>query len=219
VPETKTTPQRKELTAANRTALPTAALKHLTRALACLVLLAPACFSQDTFVVTSSAIPDALLKRNYGPLPKTVHAFDLNLCKVTATKQSVVSSAIYPALAESNPGLQPIGRAIMLAAILRNQNHTVSTILNTILSSATGILSVVGTAKTGLPSGLLTGAALGSLAAQQLIGSLKPVLIADQVEKFEAQALEPALVLDGGSCVERTCSPPWPIPRPKRNPK
>jgi hypothetical protein len=92
----------------------------------------------------------------------------------------------------------------MLAAILRNQNHSVSTILNTILSSATGILSVVGAAKTGLPSGILTGVALGSLAAQQLIGSLKPVLIADQIEKFEAQVPEPALVLDGGSCVERT---------------
>jgi hypothetical protein len=33
---------------------------------------------------------------------------------------------------------------------------------------------------------------------------LKPILSADQVEKFEAQVLEPALVLDSGSCVERT---------------
>jgi hypothetical protein len=209
VPETKTTRQRKQTSARNPKApngspLHAAALKRAVRTLSALLLLATTCFSQSNFVVTGSAIPDALLKLNYGPLPKTVHAFDLNLCNITATKQSVVSSAIYQALAESNPGLQPIGRAIMLAAILRNQNHSVSTILNTILSSATSILSVVGTVKSGLPSGLLTGAALGSLAAQQLIGNLKPVLTADQVEKFEAQALESALVLDGGSCVERT---------------
>jgi hypothetical protein len=173
VPETKTTQQSKQTSAANPTALPAAARKRLTHTLACLLLFATACFPQTNFVVTDSAIPTALLKLNYGPLRKTVHAFDLNRCNITANKQSVVS------------------RAIMLAAILRNQNHSVSTILNIILSSATGILSVVG-------------AALGSLAAQQLIGSLKPVLIADQVEKFEAQALKPALVLDGGSCVERT---------------
>jgi hypothetical protein len=168
------------------------------------LLFAAACFAQNNFVVTGSAIPDELLKLNYGSLPKTIHAFDLNVCNVTGNKQSVVSSAIYQALSESNPGLQPIGRAVILAAILRNQNHSVASILNLVLNSATGILSVLGTAKTNLPSGFLAGAALGSLAAQQLIGNLKPVLTADQVEKFEGQALDPALVLVGGSCVERT---------------
>lgn len=34
--------------------------------------------------------------------------------------------------------------------------------------------------------------------------SSKPVLTNDQVEKFETEVLEPALVLDSGSCVERT---------------
>jgi hypothetical protein len=179
-------------------------MKRWAWAICCPLFLAAACSAQNNFVVTGSAIPDQLLKLNYGSLPKTIHAFDLNVCNITAVKQSVVSSAIYQALSESNPGLQPIGRAVMLAAILRNQNHSVASILSLVLSSATGILSVVGTAKNGLPSGFLTGAALGSLAAQQLIGNLKPVLTADQVEKFEAQALEPALVLDGGSCVERT---------------
>jgi hypothetical protein len=48
------------------------------------------------------------------------------------------------------------------------------------------------------------GAALASLAGQQVLGTLKPVLSADQLEKFESQVLEPALVLDSGSCVERT---------------
>jgi hypothetical protein len=115
-----------------------------------------------------------------------------------------VSSEIYQALAQSNAGLQPIGRQIMLAAILRNQNHSVASILNMLLNSATGVLSVLGAAKTKLPSGLLAGAALGSLSAQQLITNLRPVLTADQVEKFENQVLEPALVLDGGSCAERT---------------
>jgi hypothetical protein len=174
------------------------------RAIGSLLFLAAACSAQNTFVVTGSAIPDELLKANYGSLPKGVRAFDLNVCNVTGNKQSVVSSEIYQALTDSNPGLQPIGRAILLAAILRNQNHSVASILSMVLSSATGILSIVGTTKTNLPSGFLSGAALGSLAAQQLIGNLKPVLTADQVEKFESQALEPALVLDGGSCVERT---------------
>jgi len=42
------------------------------------------------------------------------------------------------------------------------------------------------------------------MVGQQLLTSLKPVLTADQVQRFESQVLEPALVLDGGSCVERT---------------
>ncbi len=179
------------------------------RIISCLLWFDVACFAQDIsaqniFVVTGSVIPSDLLKLNYGPLPKSIRAFDLSVCNVSANREPIVSSAIYQAVAKSNAGLQPIGRAIMLAAILRNQNHSVAAVLNLVLGSATGILSVLGTARTGVPRGLLTGAALGSLAAQQLIGNLKPVLTADQVEKFEAQALEPALVLDGGSCVERT---------------
>jgi hypothetical protein len=161
-------------------------------------------FAQDTFVVTGTAIPAELLKLNYGSLPTSVRAFDLSICNVTANKQSLVSSEIYQALAQSNAGLQPIARQIMLAAILRNQNHSVASILNMVLNSATGVLSVLGAAKTKIPTGLLAGAALGSLSAQQLITNLRPVLTADQVEKFENQVLEPALVLDSGSCAERT---------------
>ena len=92
----------------------------------------------------------------------------------------------------------------MLAAILRNQAHSVSNILQIALNSTTSILSVLSVSRVQLPSGLVTGLALGSLTGQQVISSLKPLLSADQVEKFEAQVLEPALVLDSGSCVERT---------------
>jgi len=169
-----------------------------------LLLLTATSYAQDTFVITGTAIPDELVKLNYGSVPKGIRAFDLDICNVTSDKQSVVSSAIYQALAQANAGLQPIGRAIMLAVILRNQNHSLASILNLVLNSATGVLSVVGAAKTGVPPGVLAGAALGSLSAQQLITNLKPALTADQVEKFENQVLEPALVLDGGSCVERT---------------
>jgi hypothetical protein len=92
----------------------------------------------------------------------------------------------------------------MLAAILRNQNHSLLNILNVVLNSTTGVLSVLGASKYHLPAGVVAASALGSLAGQQIMTNLKPVLSADELEKFETQVLEPALVLDGGSCVERT---------------
>jgi hypothetical protein len=63
---------------------------------------------------------------------------------------------------------------------------------------------VLGAARTGVSSNVLAGVAVGSAVGQQLLTSLQPVLAADQAERFESQALEPALVLDGGSCEERT---------------
>jgi len=66
------------------------------------------------------------------------------------------------------------------------------------------VFSVLGTSKYKISSGILTTAALISLSGQQILTGLKPVLSSDQVEKYENQVLEPALVLDGGSCVERT---------------
>jgi hypothetical protein len=179
-------------------------LQILVRTLLAATLLAAVGSAQNTFVVTGTAIPADLLKVNYGSLPNSIKAFDLNICNVTAARQPVVSSEIYQALAQSNTALMPIGRQIMLAAILRNQSHSVATVLSVAGSAATGVLSVLGAAKFGVPQGLIAGAAIGSLAGQQLILNLKPVLTADQLEKFENQVLEPALVLDGGSCVERT---------------
>ncbi len=160
--------------------------------------------AQNTFAVTGTAIPASLLQQNYGKLPKDTTGYDLNICNVTNVKQSIVSSEIYQALAQSNTGLQPIGRQIMLAAILRNQNHSAGTVLSMVMNSVTGVLSALSSSKYGPPAGLVTAAALGTISAQQVLGSLKPVLTNSQLEKFEGEVLEPALVLDGGSCVERT---------------
>jgi len=155
--------------------------------------------AQDTFTVTGTPIPVDLLKMNYGPMPKGVAGFDINLCNVTAAKHSITSSQIYLALTQAQPDLQPIGRQIMLAAILRNQNHSLSTVLSLGLTSTTGVLSVLGTGRSGASA-----VALGALVGQQLLNTWSPVLTAGQVEKFESQVLESALVMDSGSCVERT---------------
>jgi len=160
--------------------------------------------AQSAFAVTGTAIPPSLLQQNYGKLPKDVNGYDLDICNTTEVKQSIVSSEIYQALAQYNSDLHPIGRRIMLAAILRNQNRSTGTVLTMVLSSVTGVLSVLSSSKYGPPAGVVTGSALGAISAQQIIANLKPVLTNDQVEKFETDVLEPALVLDGGSCVERT---------------
>lgn len=169
-----------------------------------LVMWCGAAFGQTTFMITGTPIPAALLKLNYGSLPKGILAFDLNICNETDKKADLTSSQVFQALAESTTGIQPIGRQIMLAAILRNQQRSLSTILTVALNSTTGVLSVLGATRSNLPAGALAGAALGSVVVQQLLTGLSPVLSADQVEKFESQVLEPALVMDGGSCVERT---------------
>jgi hypothetical protein len=161
--------------------------------------------TQPTFDVTGTAIPAPLLTTNFGPLPKGIGGYDLSICNMTDARHSLVSSAIFQALAEAQNTLQPIGRQIMLAAILRNQNHSAASIISMALGSTTSVLSVVNVNRSGATaSGVGAGLALGALIAQQVLANWKPVLTADQVEKFESQVLEPALVLDGGSCVERT---------------
>ena len=172
--------------------------------LAGMVLLGGSAFGQNTFSVSGTAIPASLLQQNYGKLPKDISGYDLNICNVSASKQSIVSSEIYQALAQSTAGLQPIGRQIMLASILRNQNRSTGTILSMALNSVTGIVSILSSSKYGPPAGLVTGVALGAISAQQIFSNWKPVLTSDQLERFEGEVLEPALVLDSGSCVERT---------------
>ena len=167
-------------------------------------LLAVAAHAQNTFSVTGTLIPADLVRVNYGKLPTTIEAFDLNICNQSSDKHSLTASEIYQALADSNHSLQPLGRQIMLAVILKNQSRSAVTVLTVILNSTVGVLSILGAARTGLPGNVLAGAAVGSMVGQQLLTSLKPVLTADQVQRFESQVLEPALVLDGGSCVERT---------------
>jgi hypothetical protein len=168
--------------------------------------------AQEPISVTGARIPADLLKMNYGRLPPTIQGFDLNICNPSSDKQAVTSSQIYQALAKSNPSLQPMGRQIVLGAILHNQKHSVATVLTVVLNSAVGVLSVVGAIQSGVPANVLAGAALGSAIGQYLLHGL-PALTADQVERYESQALEPALVLDGGTCVERTVfalAPPGP---------
>ncbi|MGH9585082.1 MAG: hypothetical protein ACRD4O_19350 [Bryobacteraceae bacterium] len=158
----------------------------------------------QTFVVTGTRIPPGLLHQSYGSVPKGVEAYDLSICNVTDKKQSVVSSEIYQALSQSHAGLQPIGRQIMLSAILKNQSHSFLTIFTLSLNAASGVLAALGASHFAVPPAVVGAAALGSISVQQVLSSFKPVLSADQVEKFEAQVLEPALVLDAGSCVERS---------------
>lgn len=168
------------------------------------LLAGPACYAATTFEVTGTAIPQTLVQANYGKMPAGIGAYDLSICNVASSKQSIVSSEIYQALASSNTGLQPIGKQIMLAPILKNQNRSAGAIANLILNSATGVFSVLGASNHAIPTGLLSGAAVASMAAQSVLSHLAPVLTNDQLEKFEAEVLEPALVLDSGSCVERT---------------
>jgi hypothetical protein len=160
-------------------------------------------FAQGAITVTGTAIPAALVKQTYGAAPKGVSAYDVNICNTSAVKQSIVSSEIYQALSGQS-GVEPIGRQIMLASILRSQNHSVPSIVRMSLTSAMAVLSVLSSSKYHVPSGLVTGAAMASISGQQVLSDLSPLLSADQLEKFETQALEPALALDAGSCVERT---------------
>ena len=160
--------------------------------------------AEPDFQVTGTPIPVTLLRQNYGSTPKGISALDLSICNVSAAKQPLVSSEVYQALAGQVTGFSPIGREIMLASILRNQNHSLANVLSILLNSTTGVLSVLSVSKYPMSPQLWTGISLGSLTGQQLLSSLRPILTADQVEKFEAQVLEPALVMDGGSCVERT---------------
>lgn len=166
--------------------------------------LASCCgFAQDGFSITATPIPQALVKQNYGAVPKGITAFDVNICNTSSAKQSLVSSELYQAFS-ANSTIQPIGRQIMLAAILRNQSHSVPSIVRISLTSATAVLSVLSSSKYHVPAGLVSGAALAAVSAQEVLSDLSPILSPDQLEKFETQVLEPALVLDAGSCVERT---------------
>jgi hypothetical protein len=179
-------------------------MRIVARALACLAVWGTISFGQTTFDVTGTSVPPGLLKQNYGPMPKGVGAYDLNICNLTASKQTIVSSQIFQSLAESNPEIQPIGRQIMLAAILRNQEHSIPTLVNVALTSMTGVLAVFGATAYNIPAKWTSGFAIASLSSQPIHIPLRPFMSADQLQKFESQVLETALVLDGGSCLERT---------------
>ena len=168
-------------------------------------ILASNAFPQGgTFAVTGTPIPTGLLQQNYGTVPKGITAYDLSICNVSGAKQSVLSTQIYQALSAAYGSIQPIGREIMLAAILRNQNRSPLNLTAIGLSSASTALAVLSSSKLHIPAGLVTGVALASIGGQQVLNTLKPALSADQLQNFESQVLEQALVLDAGSCAERT---------------
>ena len=179
-------------------------MKTILALTAALSLAAIAARAQDTLAVSGTPIPKQLLVQNYGAMPKGVGAYDLSICNVTNTRQPVVSSEVYHALAQSNIALKPIGRQIILASILQNQRRDLLSILNIALNSATGVFSILSTSSSlNVPGSVNTSVALGTIVLGQITNSLRPVL-PDKLEKFDRDVLESALVLDGGSCVERT---------------
>ena len=115
-------------------------MKNLVLAALGVLLLSSRGSAQAKFDISGTLIPTNLLQQNYGPIPRGIGAYDMNICNVTDQKESIVSSRIYQALSTSNPTLEPIGREIMFAAILRNQNHSLATILTAVLNSTTGVL-------------------------------------------------------------------------------
>lgn len=170
-----------------------------------LLLISLPSFGEDKIAVSGTAIPQQLLEQNYGKMPKGVGGFDLSICNVSDQKQTVVSTQVYQSLAQSNVSLSPIGRQIMLASILRNENHGLMSILGVTLSSATGVVAVLGMSRSfAVPAGAVAGIGLSTIILGQVTSALKPVMAPDKMEKFDREVLEPALVLDGGSCVERT---------------
>ena len=169
-----------------------------------MALLSGLSYGQATFEVTGTPIPPDLLKTNFGSLPKSIAAFDTNICNLTELKQTVISSRVYQSRAASAPDVRPLGRQLVLAAILKNQARRPINVLSWSLNTATGVFSVVSASKYAIPGNWATAVAFASLTSQQLLASLKPPTTVDEIEKFESQALEPSFTLDGGSCVQRT---------------
>ncbi len=116
--------------------------------------------AQNTFEITGTPIPAQLLAQNYGSVVKGVNAYDLNICNITDAKQSLTSSKVYQALMQADTTIQPVGRQIMLASILRNQSRSLANVLNLAMSSATSALSLLGSSTYKLPSTWSTAAAL-----------------------------------------------------------
>lgn len=167
----------------------------------CLACLAKA----QAFVVTATPIPTKLANLNYGKLPRGIAALDIDICNTSTAKADLTSSRVYQALIQADAQIQPIGQNIMMAAILKNQNNSVKTWLGIGLSSTTGVLSVLGTSKAvHIGSGWTNGLALGALLGSVILTNLSPELTANQVQNFQAQVLPQAMILDSGTCIERT---------------
>lgn len=179
-------------------------MRAVAKAAIGVALMSGLSFGQATLDVTGTAVPPDLLKANYGALPKSIGAFDISICNQSELKQTVISSSIYRALAASNPELHPVGRQMILSAMLHNQGRRPLNLLNTGLTSIGGAFSILSASKYALPPNWSSAIAFASVASQQLLNGFKPVMTADQIEKFESEALEPSFVLAGGSCEQRT---------------
>jgi hypothetical protein len=179
-------------------------MKSVVMAVMGMALLSGVSLGQATFEVTGTPVPPDLLRQNYGSLPKGIGAFDLNICNVSEKRESLVSSRVFQSLASTNPQVQPIGRQIMLAVILRSQGRSAKNILNVTLTSVTGVFSVISASKYKLSGNWAAGVAIASLASQQILNIIKPSTSTNSLEKFESQVLEPTLMLDADSCIERT---------------
>src|SRR3954471_13235622 len=147
-------------------------MRIVVKSLACLSLWGGFSFGQTTFDVTGTSVPPDLLRQNYGTLPKGVAHVDLGIGNLPASRQSIVSSQIYQSLAQSNPEIQPIGRQIMLAAILHNQEHSAFNIVSIGLTSMTGVLAVLGASTYSLPAKWATGFAIASFSSQPVLNAI-----------------------------------------------
>ncbi|HEX3822790.1 MAG TPA: hypothetical protein VHW45_20835 [Candidatus Sulfotelmatobacter sp.] len=178
-------------------------MKTLAIGILCAGLAVVSTWAQNTLTVSATPIPASLLKQNYGRMPRNVGGYDLNICNASMARQMVISSRIYQAIVQHQAGVQPIGKQIMLAAILHSQNSNFFNILNVSLESASGVLSILSSTH-NIPPKLITGTSLASLALQQLLTNLKPYSPVTALQQFDTQVLETAVSLDSGSCVERT---------------
>lgn len=178
-------------------------MKTLAIGIICAGLAGTALSAQNALNISATPLPASLLTQNYGRMPRNIGGYDLTICNSSSAKLTVISSDIFQALVQQQAGVQPIGKQIMLAAILRNQNNSFFSILNMALGSASGVLSVLSSAHS-IPSSVITGTSLGSLALQQVLNNLKPYSSASALQQLDSQVLETAISLDSGSCVERT---------------
>ncbi|MGC2661535.1 MAG: hypothetical protein WA324_26575 [Bryobacteraceae bacterium] len=178
-------------------------MKTLAISTLCAVLAANSVCAQNALTISATPLPTTLLTQNYGKMPKNVGAYDLTICNSSSVKQTVISSRIFQALVQQQPGFQPIGKQIMLATILRHQNDSFLSILNVAIGSVSGVLSILSSSH-AIPSSVITGSSLGSLALEQVLSNLKPYTSASAMQQFANQVLETTLSLDSGSCVERT---------------
>lgn len=179
-------------------------MKAVVKATVTMALCGGLSLAQTTFEVTGTPVPPDLLKASYGALPKSIGAFDISICNLTELKQTVISSKVTQALSQTYPQLRPMGRQMVLSAMLHNQGRRPLSVLNTSLTAVGSAFSVLSASKYALPSNWSSAIAFASIATQQLLSGFKPVMSAEQIEKFQTEALEPSFLLSGGSCEQRT---------------